>query len=582
MIGTLLLGCTLTLAGQAASEVTLLEAVPGDADVVVRVRSIAGAKNDLTAMIKAMSPTLAERVVPAIDGAVANFVKENGEQAGEVPFLAVIRAETPKGPNQQPFVIIVPTDAPEQVLGSIPGGTPDRKVVDGLDTFKGMGGATVYTTKGAGWVAFGPDKELIAAMKAAEGASMADVLSPALKAKFAAGDAAVVVNVAALATRYVEEIAQARQTLMAVLDQAATQTGSAETMEMAKKIYGGAFDGVKALDRLVLSVDFDAEAFALGGQLTFKADTEAAKLVAGAEKGAGAGLGILPADQSYFIYGNVNGEQITRMQAWGMSMMGGVMGSQPQLAKAFEAAKGMGSVRMISASSVAKGIRGVSLMKVERPENYLAASLAVMKAMKAEKEGEGLMAIYKEVEVTPEAGEHAGYTFTKVVMVFDMEKMAAMSGNNPAAQASTEAMLGGDRMTTWMGTNGDLVMTVNAPDWEAAKALIDGTFGGEAGIGSTASYKAVRGRMPEEVTGLMMLSAQGLVKQLNVQLGAMFGGAKPDDAVELPAEPALMGMSVVGSDEGLGFDLIVPSAVGPVLEKGMAPIIQQAGGRVDR
>ena len=138
--------------GQAPATEGWLDAVPAEADVVIRVRGVESARDDLLAMIKAMSPTLAEQAGPALEQGVAQFRGHAGEEGARSPFLGLIRAVKPDNPGAPPFAIVVKSSSYEGVLKGAAGGkAPELKHEEGgYDSFDGMNGQTWYAVKGPG------------------------------------------------------------------------------------------------------------------------------------------------------------------------------------------------------------------------------------------------------------------------------------------------------------------------------------------------------------------------------------------------------------------------------------------------
>ena len=168
-----------------------------------------------------------------------------------------------------PFAVLVLEGEYRDVLKAVSGGkeVPPLKPQDGgYDAFDSpQGDGTWYAAKGPGFVAFGPDETLVAAVARPGEESLEKALTPALAGPFLAGDVGLYVNAAALSTRFADQIDKARQGLMAALDQAGQQMGNAASMDAAKMIYGGLFDGLKEADALTLDVDFAAEGLHLAG-----------------------------------------------------------------------------------------------------------------------------------------------------------------------------------------------------------------------------------------------------------------------------------------------------------------------------
>ncbi len=562
--------------GQAAPDAGWLKSVPVDADVVVHVRNIEGVRDDITAMLRAMSPALAQQVAPVIEQAVDQFTSRFSKHAARTEFLILARAVPPENPGQLPAAVLVRAPNHEEVLKAVAGEGVDRKDEgDGLVSFPGADGGTWYATPGEGFTAFGPDRALVAAVAKPGEKTLSDAIGDNAT-KLLGGDLGVYVNIAALTSRYEAQIDAARELFMALLDAAGQQAGNGNAMGVAKKLYGGMFDGVKIGESLVFHLDLDAAGLEVDGIATVKPDSKAARDLAEAPAPSGfETLGKLPAASGYFLHLDMNGEEITRMQNLGMSMMFPEGDVTPEMKAALKTLKDLGRMRIDSASGFGGGMESLSVTHTENPEAMVAATLANSQAMKTDRPE--AMNFIKNVEIVEKAETHRGITFTRGTVTFDLDKLAKMSGPS-GNRAMLEAMFGGDAIRTWYGIHEKSVLTVIAKDWDAAKARLDAYLDGKATLGETASYKAVAARLPKTASFVGLLSAQGLVQQLSTQFSAMLQNPNLKPPGDLPAEPALMGGAIQPVRDGFQFKAVVPSAVVPVLEKGLTPLLQGLQG----
>jgi hypothetical protein len=216
---------------------------------------------------------------------------------------------------------------------------------------------------------------------------------------------------------------------------------------------------------------------------------------------------------------------------------------------------------------------------VSDPKKYLAASEAVLRAMKGT---EGQSSFFKDVKVEPDVQTYQGLTFTRIVATLDLGKLAQLGGNNPAQGEAMKSLFGGGTATYWYGTDGKKrLLQVMAPSWEAVKAQIDGYLKGEPGIGASRGFKAIRSELPEQTSLLVLFEAQSFVKMIVSQLAATLKNPDlkvPDD---LSKEPVFLGGSITPRPPlGYEFHLVIPSTVGTVIDKGLMPLIQklQPGG----
>jgi hypothetical protein len=547
--------------GQAPEARGLLDAVPAEADVVVYTRGLAPVRDDLVAMLKAMSPALAAQAEPGLDGFVTQGRAQLGDLIGS-PFAVAVRAAQPDAPGQYPVLIVLKAPDYDALVKAVAADKDVKlKHEDGFDSFVNAQGQTWYIGKAGDVVGIGPDKPLFTSFLKAGGKKLAAALSPALRGRLTGGDVGLYVNVAALSARYSEEIVQAKQAMIAGLAQAAQQQpGTATVMDMAKSMYAGLFDSIKEADALALKFDFSAEGATIDGDLTIKADSAAGKFTAGAKSGDATGLDRLPADASFYVYMNVDAKSFESFQKLGIGMFTPGGKPTPELEAALAKQRDMGRVESVSAVTMTNGMRMFNLYKVSNPAALLAASEATMKAMK---NSDSPLNFYKDVTVTRDAETYGGFTFTRTEMVVDPEKLEKFTTGNPAQAAQMKAMLGGGKITSWFGLKEGQMLQITAPSWEQAKAQIDAYEKGEGHVGASPGFAAARAKLPKDVNLLMLMSAQGFVRQIAAQLGA---GAPTD----LPKEPALIGLSLT-TTPGTGFEfrVVVPSSVGAVFEKGM-------------
>lgn len=559
--------------GQAPADTPLLEAVPPEADVVVRVRGVEAARDDLIAMLKATSQTLADMAVPAIERHVAGMKQQFGDKAVSQPFLVMMRVVRPDEPDKHPFAIVVKPDPYEAVLKSVAGGN-DPKIQRedaGYDSFEGPGGQRWYAVKGANSVAFGPDKTLIAAFAKPGQNTLGKTLPPSLRKQLFAGDVGLYVNAKALTTRYAAEIDQARQQFMAQMDQVGARSGNSGMVESGKRLYGGLFDSLKLIDALVVNLDGSADGLSLGAELTFREGTEAAKSVASAKSGDAAGIAKLPSDLAYFYSMNMDARTVDRLQTLGLRMMSPEGKLGPEMEAALAKLRNHGNLEVVGGMAIADGMRMLGFTKVADPKAFIDDTQAVRKAERAR-------SYIKESTITPDANSHRGISFTRLEMTLDLDKLAKLNQLQPADPAvgdNIKAMLGSNRVTTWYGSQNSQVIQLTAPSWEKAQDLLDASLDGRNTLGATPGFKAVRDKLPERASLLGLFSAQGLVRQVVISLSNMTRNPdlKPPD--NLPKDAALIGVSLTpAAPNGYEFRLVVPSTVGPVFEQGFSPVLR--------
>ncbi len=552
-------------------EASWLKVAPAEADVVLRVRGLQGAREDLAKMAKAMSPTFAPQAQAMLDQGSAMFAAQFGKNASTLPFMVLVRLPKDGENGPPPYAVIVGAKdyaaVQKQVVGPA-GNAKPKPQPGGYDAVSGPNNEPIYTFKGANFVAYGTSNDLLGAI--AKPKTVLDTkLAPEVRARFLAGDLGVYVNLAAVQARYGEQIQDFRKTQMAKLDEVAAKEGpQAQAADQGKVVLNRMIDSLKDGDSMAMNIDFAAEGLSVDGFTAVKADSAAAKRLAGSKAGAGETLASMPADAAFYVYSNIDDQALQQLQMFSMASLSGSGKPSPEAEKAAALFREAGLREFTSAASFGKGgVRTIGLMNFADPKKAAEGSLEAMKANKPE--GSDLI---KDVKFVPDAQKYKGYNLSSVKITFDQEKMSKLAPNANGKGVGNGLL--GESMTTWNGTNGKLFLTVAAPDWDAAKEQIDTVLGGTGGLGQVAGYKAIREMLPKQVGSLFLISAQSLLKQGLAQFAAL----QPDNPaakadLDLPKSPALFGGAVTPTAKGLMFKFYLPSTVGPVVEKGIMPFL---------
>jgi len=281
----------------------------------------------------------------------------------------------------------------------------------------------------------------------------------------------------------------------------------------------------------------------------------------------------MPVNAAYYLAFDVEPVGLEAMQRLGMSMWLGTDGlDAPEVQEALEARRAVGRTRTANATAFDKdGMWQVNVIRCNDPEAYVESSLDLFRAFQDVDGPVGAM--FQNIAIEPNAETYEGVGLTRIAMTFDLKAMNQGPGNKQSL-AVMKAIFGGDTLTTWMGSKDDHVVTVTAANWDKAKALLDDLGAGEDTLGQTAGYKSVRSRLPEEVSGLFLVNMQGVVRQYAAIFSAMIEDGELGPPAAMPTEPAFVGVSVTTDPNGLQLDVVVPSNVGPVIEKGLISMFQ--------
>lgn len=555
-----------------------LKSIPADVDLVVRSRGLESTHADLIAMLNAMTPRGAQQAAPALSNLLAQFEQQHGAEAVKTPWVSLIRVVAPGPDGAIPFAVLVMQEDYQKTLKALAGGRdvalkPEEGGFDSFDNPHGDG--SWYAVKGAGFVAFGPDKSLIAAVAKPGPKSLDQAFTPALARSFLAGDLGLFVNAAQLSTRYADLIAQGRQTLMAGFDQAAQQNPGGPSMEAVKKMYGRLFDSIKDASVLALSFDVAAEGLHVAAQLDAKPDSDLAKSVAAQELGSD-DLGNFPADSVFYVSVNMDAKDLESWQSlsFGTLSPGGTL--SPEMKKALESYRTLGRIRTSGSASFVKGMRGFNVVNTSDPKAYVDMTNKMIKSMQG---GDNPLNLYKDVKVEPNAQTYQGVSFAHVVGTMDVDKLEKLAGGNQAGggAAGVKAMFQDGRFEYWIGSDDKRVFQLMTPDWEQGKAQLETFLKGDHRINTVPGFRAVRSALADQASVLMIANAQGLVRMIASQFGANLNRPELKEPAGLPAEPAFLGFSLTPRQPaGFEFHFALPSSVVPVLENGLIPLIQQA------
>lgn len=556
--------------GQAPDQSAWLKAIPADVAVVARVKALETVRDDILKMLDAMSSNAVALARPQLEQGLAMMEAQSGKHSVQHPFYVLL--SLPKDGPIPGWAVLVESENYEAVVKSVSKKDDFKSAPkDGLDTFDGSDGQTWYAAKGKGFVAFGPDQTILKAV-ANPKATLDEKIAGDVKKEFLAGDLGVYVNVAALQGQYGDQIDQAKQTFLGLLDNAGGQM-DAKTVGMMKTLYAGMFDSVKDGDALAFSVDFTPSAFSLSGSATVKADSKAAKGLATAKSGPAEGFGKLPADGFMYSYMNPSPESFKAIAKLGTAYVSGGGKSTAEMEKGQAMLAEAGGLEVYQAmASGSGGMTGMAALAYSTPKDPAKAVEATTMTNTALKGAEGM---FKDVVVTPKVATYKGFVLNELKATYDLEKMTPP--NAPGGPDAIRKLMGGDTMTVWYGTDGKSMLSVSGKDLDEAKAKIDAFLTGDNSLSKIPPYDSLRRMLPANISGAILVNAQGLVKVVSETAGAMSGKALSIPA-DMPKETALFGGSFTASTKGYQFTFVVPSNVGPVIEKGLIPMLQGLTG----
>jgi len=566
-------------AAPAQVEAGWLNIVPADIDAVVRVKSIEAARGDAAGMVAAMMPTNGQELNASISESVQDFVTRYGQAASRSPYLMLFRFGELDVNGELPFAAIVQNNDYANLQRKIAGrpGVKPKAYPAGYQAIENLDGQMIYFVAGRGFVAFGTDEKLIAAITRPKAPTLARTLPAAARTRLLAQDIGIYLNVATLQERFGQDIDQARQGLIESIAEANAQGGAAAT-EGAKIVLGGLFSALKQGQTLAMSVELDPREMTAVGEVSAKPGTAVSRRLANAQPADAADLAKLPSTAVACVFRSVRAATFEDLHGPAQKVL--VFGEEekpaPAVQKAIDQLGKLGPQQVFVAVRPAPGVQDIRIFNGDDPQAVVKAEAGIFEALRG---GSGFI---KAVTLDPKTTTHEGFALRQATMQPDFVKLAAGEAN-PGDIAALKKAFGGETLTTWFGTDGRRVLEVTAHDWNAARPVVDAVLTGRGSIGQVPDYAALRKRLPGQVSTLIMVNAQSTARQISENLAAALPEAKSAKApVEIPKGTSLLAASVTSTTAGTRFQAIIPSAVGPIFEKALSPAVEEVQGKTAR
>ena len=92
-------------------------------------------------------------------------------------------------------------------------------------------------------------------------------------------------------------------------------------------------------------------------------------------------------------------------------------------------AKEQGRIEMISSITIGDGMRTIQVSNMSDPKAFAEAFMGMMTLMG---KADSPLAFVKDVKTVPNAENYRGFSFTRIEMTMDYDKLAKLQPNNPA------------------------------------------------------------------------------------------------------------------------------------------------------
>jgi hypothetical protein len=417
-----------------------------------------------------------------------------------------------------------------------------------------------------GYTAVTIDRATADAYAAKYTAGTTEVMGPELSDTFLKADLAVFVNMDQINDQFGEQIRGFRGLIDFGFQQAAQQGMlpglGKKQVEAMKVVLKGVFQGVEDCRSIVLGAEFRPEGLAVKLQARFAENSPSARWIVSEASGKAAEIAKMPAGlgvYTQFRFGKAFGDLFRELNQELVTTEDDERGAkliEDHLKdRAAAGPKGEWSASASPGTSI-------TVAAYENPEKALRA---ITKAYKAVAPGGRVHSVIVKTapRVLDEATRHRGYVFSEVHLNYDFEATAAALPEG-VKDATLEMLKRTVREKTdmWIGTDGKVVVSLTAKDWDAAKALLDKYLDGKQVVGAEKAFKLTRSQLPEDATAVIIGETGATITALADSVrgaGEAIPGFPQLGTVKPPkGEPTYVGVAVTLKGEVVGVTAFVP------------------------
>jgi|SRR5579883_1669442 len=547
---------------------------PAKAPVVVQLHGVGAALDRFDAMLKNALPNDAPKVKKQLDEGLKQLLA--GRKLTAIPkdgrvFLVIHDLGT-LAENTPAVSVLVPVTSYKEFRETFLT-AEERKTFEagknGVDELRlsFLGDAhSVYAVDLKEYVAISPDKGSAEMYSIKYTKATSATMAPELATTFLTADFTVYVNLDVINEKYGEQI----RAVKGLLDFAFMQAPmggmlpgvSKKQLQALKVMLQGAFQAVEDCHGLVIGAEFRPEGVNLRLQAQFAEDTASVKLLKAETPTAMPELAKLPAG-----LGQYTGSKL------GAKLSETVRGLTPEFNPADDDEKSNEAVDKQWKELLAAGPRGdfsasgapavtLTVGSYAEPKKAVAALVGCYEAMSPGGRVQNVV-----LKNTPKgkanAQKHAGFTFTELNLQFDFD--ASVKDLPPEVKETTLAQLKrlvAEKMSVWIGTDGQSVIQLMAKDWDTGVDALDKYLDGKKTLGETAGYKLTRKNLPPDANMIVLLETAQTARVIVDTLRAL-EAAVPDfpKIGKLPAfkgEPTFIGIAVTLKGDVATANLFIP------------------------
>ncbi|ADV62439.1 hypothetical protein Isop_1858 [Isosphaera pallida ATCC 43644] len=539
----------------------MLTAVPNDTHLIGRLSDVKRTMGKFFDMLKAMSPALGQELGPVEKSIVAQFDALTGPGASaDNPVLVVVRFDpAAKASDGLKLAVLVPTTRPRDFFKAMGGEAvtvPTRRG-EAVRVFIEEAETHAYAAVGSGYGVVGNDQAQVAAIALARPETRL-VLAEASRHHLERGDLAVYVNALEMVRRFQPDLDQIRADFLDELRKHAPE----DRVEGAKAAVEPVLEGLKQIRSVVVNFNFASQGLLVYGVASLEPD---ANPDGPSQVDLKPLLGRLPARMAFHL--SQTDRTIGRSGDAGRQILAqlGVPVLTEILARNLDALKQSGHIATASALDLENGLKSLVIRQTRDPQALLKATL---ESFQIERLDPQVARAIKSIRRLEKPQTHRGYTFNVIEMTLDYD---AILKNQPEADRAVvrknlDTLIGSEgRILIFVGADDQVVLSVSARDWESARSILDASLDPTANLQGNPGFKAMANALPRTSETLFALSGRGLLRVVSILTGEPI-------ALQLK-QSVFVGFSLANQVNGVEFRLIVPSAMGTVIENGVIPAL---------
>lgn len=536
-----------------------LDAVPESAQIVIHLRGVKGVANRAMAFLKKALPEQADLAKTFVD----NFLEEGYEGrklaglSNDGPIFVVF-PEIPKPDGGHPKVLVLASVSNFNEFRDSILLASEKKTIKAegkVSSVELSTGEKLYFAEHKGFFAASPSDALLGKYLAG-GESIASRIGKDQGARLLGNDLAVYVNLDRLSKDYAEALKlakqQAKESFKDFLEQA-----PAEQKKQLGAIAGfidPAFQFIEDSKGIVAAADFRPDGIVFSVDDDLRPGSKSANTVSGIKPATARAIDNLPPGQLMYM-GSASGGELLKVLGPALKAL---VAETPGAAKGIDALMGLDFGD--SATGFDIPLKGIEIRTTTDGAKHVAAALEGIES--SVNLGGTPSPIKGKPKVTKGDKTAAGISFTRVEMELDLDK--AFAGQEGLPDEMKKAMTDwfrkvmGGKITMWIGSDAKRMVQITAPDWEKAEELLKAYDSGK-GLSSEPAYKAARGNLPDDASGLFLVDP---VRYGNLIVGLLkdiAGGAIPipQGLGKGKFNPSYIGFSASLHSGRLGGDLVI-------------------------